>query len=262
MPRFVRHFVSAPALAAVSGLAVTAWLSGAPCYAQSDAPTDAQSSTSTPAVDPSTPAVPLNIEATDPPKGPKAQGVTVQLGLSARWLTAVADANTSLSTSGIGGTLFVGYRISRVIAGLGFELSHFGRSTEMAAPPGDSTSTRGDTSFVFAPGVQVDIVSSKDRRVELLGAFNIGFGRTVTALSNDPTIPDNYQTPNVTSNFRLTYQIAPGLRYWVHRQFALNFLSGFAGDHSFVTQDNPSGRRADQIAAVGLFGSLSAMGVF
>lgn len=192
----------------------------------------------------------------------KVRGLAVYLTIGGRYVLATPDVNTTLSNTSFQGGLFAGYKIDRIVVGLGFDISHIGTSTTLAAGGNQSTGTRRDTAFLLGPGIQAAILRSKDQRIELIGAFQIGFGRTFTSLSNDPEVPPQYKPETNTKNFHLAYQIGPGLRYWAHPQFALTVSSGISGDHLFFTQNNPSGNKADQINSVSLYGTLGALGVF
>ena len=90
----------------------------------------------------------------------------------------------------------------------------------------------------------------------------IEFGRTFTSTSQNPVIPPSYSPDVNNSNFHIAYQIAPGLRYWAHPQFALTLTTGLTGDDFFYTQNQPSGLRGDAVNTLSLFGSLGALGVF
>lgn len=192
----------------------------------------------------------------------KVRGLAVYLTIGGRYLLATPDVNTTLSNTAFQGGLFAGYKLDRIVVGLGFDISHIGTATKYAAGSSQSSGSRGDTAFLLGPGIQAAILRSKDQRIELIGAFQIGFGRTFTSISSDPAIPPQYGPENNVSNFHLAYQIGPGLRYWAHPQFALTVGSGISGDHLFFSQNNPSGNKADQVNAVSLYGTLGALGVF
>ncbi|MFO0579310.1 MAG: hypothetical protein U1A78_35360 [Polyangia bacterium] len=192
----------------------------------------------------------------------KVRGLAVYLTIGGRYVLATPDVNTTLSNTAFQGGLFAGYKLDRIVVGLGFDISHIGTATKYAAGSSQSSGSRGDTAFLLGPGIQAAILRSKDQRIELIGAFQIGFGRTFTSISNDPAIPPQYGPENNVSNFHLAYQIGPGLRYWAHPQFALTVGSGISGDHLFFSQNNPSGNKADQVNAVSLYGTLGALGVF
>ena len=192
----------------------------------------------------------------------KRNGFVAYLSLTGRYTFITPDAASTFTNTGLQGGLFAGYKIDRYTVGLFVDVQHIGTSSMQVAGNNQSSGARGDTSFLLGPGFQGAILRSKDQRIELIGTFQIGFGRTVTSTSNDPEVPGNYRPENTTSNFHLAYSFGPGLRYWAHPQFALTLASGFAADHVFFKQDNPSGRRADQQNLVSMYGTLGALGVF
>lgn len=210
-------------------------------------------------------ATPSATTLSDIPASPSKQrprGFALHLNFGGRLLVANPDINTPIGTTSIQGGLFAGYKIDRVVFGLGFDIGYISTGTHFVSAGNESTGNRGDTSFLLGPGVQVAILRSNDQRIEMTGTFNIMFGTTVTTQSQDPEIPPNYGPETQTSNFHLAYQIAPGLRYWAHPQFALTLTSGVAADHYFYSQNNPSGLRSDQVNTVSLFGAIGALGVF
>jgi hypothetical protein len=192
----------------------------------------------------------------------KRNGIVAYLSLTGRYTFITPDAATTFTNTGLQGGLFGGYKIDRFTVGLFLDIQHIGTSSMQVAGNNQSSGSRGDTSFLLGPGFQGAILRSKDQRIELIGTFQIGFGRTVTSTANDPAVPDMYRPESNTSNFHLAYSFGPGLRYWAHPQFALTLASGFAADHVFFKQDNPSGRRADQQNLVSMYGTLGALGVF
>lgn len=192
----------------------------------------------------------------------KRNGIVAYLSLTGRYTFITPDAATTFTNTGLQGGLFGGYKIDRYTVGLFLDIQHIGTSSMQVAGNNQSSGSRGDTSFLLGPGFQGAILRSKDQRIELIGTFQIGFGRTVTSTSNDPEVPGMYKPENNTSNFHLAYSFGPGLRYWAHPQFALTLASGFAADHVFFKQDNPSGRRADQQNLVSMYGTIGALGVF
>jgi len=192
----------------------------------------------------------------------KRSGFAVALGFGSRRPVVQVDGNTTAQSSSVGGTLFFGYKINRVIAGLGLEIDYFGSSTQLVSAAGSATTTVNTTSFLLTPGLQVAVLRAAAGRFELLASAQLGLGRAITNRSLEPAVPPNLSTDYPNSNFHLSYQLGPGLRYFVLRQFAVTLVSGVAGDHFFATQDSPSGLRADTLASVSIFGSLGMLGVF
>jgi len=187
----------------------------------------------------------------------------VALGFGSRLaFLAPDDSSPTAAPGGLFGQLMVGYRFSRFLVGLGFSIGHLGNSATYVSGGHRSTVNRADTSFQFAPTVQVDVLRSRDGRVELFGAFQIGLGTTITRRSNDPTVPDAYLPTPDAKNLQLSYQVGPGLRWWARSQFALSLSAGFSGDHIFESINTPSGRRSEQYDFVGMYGTIGALGVF
>ena len=190
------------------------------------------------------------------------RGIVVSLGLTTRMPVVQIDGTTAVAANGIGGSLMAGYKISRIIVGLGFSIDHFGTKTKLVAPSGTAIGVVDTTSFLISPIVQVGVLRAAAGRLELYGSAQFGLGRAVFSRQNDPMLPSDVAATFDNSNFHLNYQIGPGLRFYFIPQFALQLTSGIAGDHFFASQDNPSGRRTDNLSSVSVFGNLGLLGVF
>jgi hypothetical protein len=165
----------------------------------------------------------------------------------------------SFATGGLGGTstsvlntlqggFLLGYKIHRVIFGVGFDLERVATGSSTGGP----TTTNATTDIVFTPGVRVAIVRSADQRVELFGQFDLGFGTTVTDLNNN------------TSYFHLSYDIGPGIRFWAHRQFAVGAVTGVRGEFEFdstkIAGTNTTNNSSSGLTSI--FASLQLTAVF
>ncbi|HWE29272.1 MAG TPA: hypothetical protein VHB97_14785 [Polyangia bacterium] len=181
-------------------------------------------------------------------------GVVVEARLGSQLVTLVATGpgNTNTSTiSGLQGGIFGGYKIKRVIFGLGFDLSRFATGTSVSG--GGSSTSSATTTIAFVPGISVAIVRSADKRVELFGQFDMGFGTTVG---------DSVATGE--SIFRLNYDVGPGLRFWAHPQFAFGALAGLAGNFAWDTRAANNGvpSTTSSTGLTSIFAQLQIMGVF
>lgn len=181
-------------------------------------------------------------------------GVVVQAHLGTELFTFVTTGvpGTSVSTlSGVQGGIFGGYKVRRVIFGLGFDLARV--ATGSSTSGGGGTTSTATTSVLFVPGVSVAIVRSADKRVELFGQFDLGFGTTVgDALATGESV------------FRLTYDVGPGLRYWVHPQFAFGALTGVTGAFAWDMRSGMGGAPSTTTSSglTSIFAQLQFMGVF
>ena len=178
-------------------------------------------------------------------------GVVVEARLGSEFLNlgATGTGATTIAFSGVQGGIFGGYKIKRVIFGLGFDLSRVASGTST----GNTSTSNSNTSILFSPGVSVAILRSADQRVELFGQFDMGFGTTVgDAIANGESI------------FRLTYDVGPGLRYWVHPQFAFGALAGLNGSFMWDTRAANNGMPSTTSSSglTSIFAQLQFMGVF
>lgn len=181
------------------------------------------------------------------------QGVVVeaQLGTDLVSFTTfnggIGGGASTYTFNGMKGGIFGGYKLGRVIFGLGFDLARF--ATGASATGGASSST-ATTIFTFVPGASVAIVRSADKRVELFGELDLGFGTTVVDRQSD------------TDYFHFSYAIGPGVRYWIHPQFAFSALAGLDGQFEYDSVHNAGTTQSSSTGITSIFSQLQLMGVF
>jgi hypothetical protein len=109
-------------------------------------------------------------------------------------------------------------------------------------------------SVLIGPEFQIAVARSDDQRVELLLDLGLSFGHLFggSSASNDLGGPTS-----LPSNLLIGYQVGLGGRYWLHRQFALQAVTGFAGQ-AFVDLDQSSGNTSVH----GIVASLGVLTVF
>jgi hypothetical protein len=217
---------------------------------------------------------------------PRLRGGVIEplLGLSA----VIVNGPTISPLTGIGGRLFGGYKIDRVIIGLGVGISYnttTERTDTPSGPPGTFTPTDAGasaTSSVLSwrlmPGIRVALLRSPDRRVELYGQVDVGYYRTPapsTSVSNGaPQTPPGAGayaiTPRATQGIPIDAGL--GVRYWAHPQFSfgavalLDMTYGWSG--SDRVDYGPGGIIASTQSTstsgfgLGLGGALVVLGVF
>lgn len=177
-------------------------------------------------------------------------GVVVEARLGSDLVSIATGAmpTSTFTFAGVQGGIFGGYKIKRVIFGLGFDLARVASGMSMSGT--NVTTSSATTSIMFTPGVSVAIVRSADKRVELFGQFDMGFGTTVGGgVATNESI------------FRLSYDVGPGLRYWAHPQFAFGALAGVNGAFVWDTRgNNPSTTSSSGLTSI--FAQLQFLGVF
>src|SRR5262249_7057051 len=131
----------------------------------------------------------------------------------------------AIQVGALQGGIFAGYKLSRVIVGLGLELSRVATGDRT----GNVSTSQADTAIYVTPGVRVAIVRTADKRVELFGSLDIGLGTTIHEESPAPMGPQPDQTV-----FLLNYRLGPGVRFWAHPQFAISAIAGPQGRFSWV----------------------------
>src|SRR4051812_25147776 len=153
--------------------------------------------------------------------GQAEHGFVAEARLGSELINLSGGTGSSVTFAGVQGGVFGGYKIRRFIFGLGFDVARVATGTST----GNTSTSSANTSIAFVPGLSVAIVRSADKRVELFGEFDMGFGTTV----GDSIAPGE-------SIFRFSYDIGPGVRYWVHPQFAFGALAGLNGVFTWDTR--------------------------
>ena len=180
-------------------------------------------------------------------------GVVAQAHIGTQFVD-IATGGVNPSTTGLGvveGGLFGGYKIKRFIFGLGFDLSRVASGASVSGS--NATTSSATTSILFSPGLSVAILRSADKRVELFGQFDMGFGTTV---GDSVAVGE--------SIFRFAYDVGPGVRYWVHPQFAFGAYTGVNGAFTWDTRSAMGGMPATTASSgvTSIFAQLQFMGVF
>jgi hypothetical protein len=176
-------------------------------------------------------------------------GFALELHLGSQFLN-LTGGGTSLTVGALSGGFMAGYKISRFIFGLGFELSRV--ASGMSTPTASSSTAA--TGILFVPGLRVAIYRTPDGRVDLFGQFDMGFGTTVEERSPGVATDE--------SDFRLTYDIGPGVRYWVHPQFAFAALTGVAGNFTWISTGTGTTAMTNSTGVTSIFATLQILGVF
>lgn len=189
---------------------------------------------------------------------PMDSGFAMQVNLATSPQTLGDDL---FSLYSFGGNLTLGYKVGGAILSIGFDFIAFSRSTDYKssdASLGTSNSKRSYSEWMIGPDVQFTVVHSADKRAELYGLISLGFGTwsTDSESSDDPSFPPTAASEEENFNFR--WRIAPGVRYWMHRNIAVGLAVGVLGDHRFYEDD--VAKRTQSIFTP--FAQLGLMGVF
>jgi hypothetical protein len=182
-------------------------------------------------------------------------GFALQANLAVRASLVTVNAGTNTATLpgyGLDTQLFGGYKFGRVLIGLGLEFLN----TTANSSVGNMSTNSSVSEFLIGPEAQFAIVRSGDGRVELIGDLAIHFGHAF--VSPDPNTND--------TNFLLSYQIGPGVRFWAHKHFAITGLTGFSGELVHATTSTTvlttTTTTTSDTSVHGILGSIGLMGVF
>lgn len=183
----------------------------------------------------------------------KPRGFAFEAHLGSQLVALTGD----VSLGAMHGGFFGGYKLDRVIFGLGFDIARVATANR---PPGPDTS-EATTALYVTPGVRVAILRTADHRVEFFGQLDIGLGGVVNEES-----PDNDDPNTTVRRFRLFYNIGPGIRFWAHPQFAIGAVTGVHGDFALTrtTVDvlGTSNTTSSTTNITSIFAALQVMGVF
>lgn len=166
--------------------------------------------------------------APGPTGGQKEQGFALEPHVYAQMVMFSGGLAGSLTAPLVTGGLFAGYKLDRVLFGLGFDFSSYDAGGAQIA-------------MRWVPGVRVAIVRSSDERVEIFGQLDVSLGH-------------DFGAP--VGNELIGVKLGPGVRYWVHPQFAFSAVGGWDGNWQLY--DRPSNKTVLQ----GIFAGVQALAVF
>ncbi len=185
---------------------------------------------------------------------PNARQVEKGFVLQSRIATQLFFLNSQgATTGGLSGSLLLGYKMGRILLGIGCEYNNLTVSVPTANVATSSSN------FLVIPTLQVVLIRSPDQRVELVGSFRLGLGRPVGTGASSSFISSVSSTTMVVTPLSLKYEIAPGVRFWAHPHLAVSALAGFSGEYYlFLSRISDRSSRGENSMAA----SLEVMGVF
>ncbi len=265
-------------LVCCTGVAGTAWAQGS-TSPNEPAPASATSAPPAPAAAPAPEPGSALAALLAPPPVVEAAHATAMTDERPTRSGFVVGASLGLSLAVVGTSgpqptlqpgIALGWKIDRAVLTVGAEFANLSTSVVTAVRSGAKSSvSSSDSAFLIVPGVQIALVRSGDGRVEMLGAARFGIGGPTNNTSTDPAV---VVTPSTltTSRTSFMYELAPGVRYWAHRHFALNLLAGFRGDYLFLSTSGTFPKDTAVTSVVssstagtnGIFASIGGIGVF
>ena len=115
-------------------------------------------------------------------------GFALEANLGARFYSLGATTgglpNVALPTVGLIG----GYKLGRILIGLGLELSNNTSNQTMNVGVGQVSVTTSDSSFLIGPDFQAALVRTADGRVELIGDLSLHFGHQFHERLDHPVV--------------------------------------------------------------------------
>jgi hypothetical protein len=165
----------------------------------------------------------------------------------------LAAGTSPASTPAFFGSLFGGFRLPRVILGLGLQLNGSTISTSPNTPIGGSGSSGTVYLFMVVPGVRARLFHSADQRFEVLGEIDVGaggnLGDTGPGSAGKLGLPPGSYVPD-TKHF--VFALGPAIHYWLHPRVALNLNVLARGDLSVYDVGYANVTRFDFNVAIGL----------
>ncbi|MDY0004643.1 MAG: outer membrane beta-barrel protein [Polyangia bacterium] len=173
--------------------------------------------------------------------GIKARGLFMEVGLGGQ-LTAY----NGLTGQGqqVGGSFLVGYKLNRLILGLGLEYYHM--ATYQSQTGGGITLKEHEiiNAMIFQPTVQFHLLESSPLALYLSGGIHVGFA------VYDETDTDSDEDTGTTI---LGFHLGLGMRYFFHPRFCASVEAGFRGLWVLINYDPDGPGEQDTTSAVGAF---------
>ena len=185
---------------------------------------------------PPPPPPPANTTTAPPPapppppaeKGQKETGFVFETHVYSQLVSFGVGLGTTLNLPLLTGGIFGGYKLDRLIVGLGFDFNSY---------------DAGGAQIVmrWIPGIRYALIRSSDERVELYGQADLGFGHNFGTSASNEIIDAN---------------LGLGARYWAHRQFAVGAVGGWTSEWQLTQSPDTS------VVIMGIFAGLQLTGVF
>ncbi|MDJ0764974.1 MAG: hypothetical protein QNJ97_18475 [Myxococcota bacterium] len=197
--------------------------------------------TTGPATTPSTPTdqVPAPAVSPEPPSQPVEKIVQQKTGFVLEPHFGIRaglglEYEYSYWPSSLEGGVMLGRKEDRVIWGISFDLRRIALIRKFESDFDEGSAARDTdrmsyTIFLIAPGFRVAVFRSNDEKLDLTLQLDLGFGAHVMRNSSD--------RDDVDRSFNFTYAVGPGLRYWIHPQFAIGAVGLLSGDVQGIEDD-------------------------
>jgi len=177
----------------------------------------------------------------NPPKPPATESTGFMIGAGFGFGPALGFSEDGVAGRlGIRGGVEIGYKWSRVNATLALDMTAV---DAIGSGAGQSARLSG---FLLLPGLQIALWRSSDLRLEVLGGARIGLGTALISPGTSASLP-----------MFVSYEIAPGVRYFLHRHFAIQGTAGYAGFY----QISKSGTSSSTVGVHGASATLSLLAV-
>lgn len=173
-------------------------------------------------------------------------------------VSPIAGVEVGLLFTTITGGFMAGYKLDRVVFGLGFDVVNLASSHDYISPLDGTSYTSKDSSTIYliSPSIQVALLRSVDLKAEFFLAGRMGFG----SWNGTSSSSESSSTDSDHSHLHIAYRLGPGVRYWVHPNIGIGFQSGLSGDHYIDDGGNIEDKSNSRI--IGIYGSLGLLGVF
>lgn len=240
------------AVSLLSTCLFVAALSSAPAFAQSpggdgpEPPPEPASSPAPVAASPAPAGNPGAMHVATDGAGAKARGLYFEVGLGGQM---TLYGGYGVPAQQLGGSFLIGYKLNRLIFGLGLEYSHMAEYENAA---GDKEHFVLNA-MLFQPTIQFHIVESNPLALFLTTGIHLGFAifdETGTSIDDDTTIT------------LLGFHLGVGIRYFLHPRFAIGIEGGFRGLWVLSKYDPPGGEYKTTNAVGGLYGRIGFAAVW
>lgn len=140
-----------------------------------------------------------------------------------------------VSNNSVQGGLAIGFKAGRAMFSVGADLSSIDQRNNI--------NYERTTTFLIAPALQIALVRSRDQRIELVASVRAGAGTTTNNIVMDAT-----PRPVLAM-----YEVAPAVRWWAHKHFAIQGLAGYSGNYVIL-------RSSSSKASLGVHSAIASIG--
>ncbi len=172
----------------------------------------------------------------------KAKGLVFQFKLGGNLYTAMGVGG--FDSGWFNGGFMVGYKLNRLVFGLGLELTYGDHRYKTMSVGGLTDAVDTVSLMLFSPTVEYYLLVSSPLALYLSVGFHVGFLNAHSDPGEDSTDP------------ALGFQTGVGMRFFLHPRFAIGVEGGLRGAWILVENDDNTDDDDESLGTMSIYGAV------